>query len=381
MREQERSTRQGRYSPNQCIFFVVLVLIILLPFLGKRIGRPAQSIKNLYLKNIYSALVQPVIAFTEYFPLASIIPAVRAGFITAAGLGERGEWDSFFYNGEAYGEDADFLWAFDGSGVYPSNTDVLSDEGAGEAEGTVPAELKKHISQELLRNVAVSIPRSPRYPLRMFFFGDSQMHGIASGMKRALGSDTSITVEELSVHSSGFLRSDYYNWPQKLESCFAQQTSGTHFDAAVLFLGMNDYQDMIAAGSILYAGTPEWEEVYRRMVKKHIDIVLRSVPRLYWFGLPVVRKSAYNEKIQYLDSVHRSIAAEYDSKRLIKVALQDFTAEYGNDYVGAVKGEDGLWRTFMQSDGIHYTVEGGEYLMKKFIMQLHRDYEFEAKDP
>ena len=35
---------------------------------------------------------------------------------------------------------------------------------------------------------------------------------------------------------------------------------------------------------------------------------------------------------------------------------------------------------FMQSDGIHYTIEGGEYLMKKFLARLRHDYTFTAQE-
>lgn len=371
MTENDRTHRKGYYSPNQCLFFVVLALVLLIPFLGKRLSHPAQRINNLSVKNIYLSLVQPLIELTEYFPAAGLIPAARTVFIQAAGLEKRGEWDSFFYHGQQFDIDSERLFAFDDAQNYARSLD-------GYAGGGLPAELHGQISPQLLRNVALPIPRSSRYPLRMFFFGDSQMHGIASGMLRALGTDTSITVQELSVHSSGFLRSDYYNWPQKLETLFSEQKEKQGFDAAALILGMNDYQDMwTSSGTILYAGTPEWEEVYCRMVKTHLDIVLRSVPRVYWFGLPVVRKSTYNERIRYLDSLHCAIAEEYDNRCLIKVSLKAFVAEYGTDYVGTVQAENGTRFALMQGDGIHYTIEGGEFLMKKFIAQLHQDYEFE----
>ena len=204
------------------------------------------------------------------------------------------------------------------------------------------------------------------------------MRSIAAGMTRALGSDTSIAVRDLSVPSSGFLRSDYYNWPQKLEAVFAGQKDGGRFDAAVIFLGMNDYQDMWTTGGIiLTAGSPEWEEVYRKMVKVHLDTALASVPRLYWLGLPVVRSAAYNEKMQYLNAVHDSVAEEYDSKKLVRISLKSLVEQYGTGYIGAIKPKGSAWISLMQSDGIHYTIEGGEYLMKQFIKRLHRDYAFD----
>ncbi|MGI5089955.1 DUF459 domain-containing protein [Treponema vincentii] len=365
----------GRYSPNQCFFFAVLALLILIPFLGQRLAHPVQNIKRASLKNIYSALTAPIVSVTEAIPVAAVIPVLRNAFIRGAGLAERGEWDTFFYRQGVYDSEVAAFYAITGEQGYTETIPGFSDT-LNEREG-IPAELSRQVSKETLRNVALPVIHSARTPLRIFFFGDSQMRSIAAGMTRALGSDTSIAVRELSVPSSGFLRSDYYNWPQKLEAVFAGQKDGERFDAAVIFLGMNDYQDMWTTGGImLTAGTPEWEEVYRKMVKVHLDTALASVPRLYWLGLPVVRSAAYNEKMQYLNAVHDSIAEEYDSKKLVRISLKSLVERYGTGYLGAIKPEGSAWISLMQSDGIHYTIEGGEYLMKQFIDRLHCDYAF-----
>jgi len=369
--------RNGRYSPNQCFFFVVLALLILIPFLGQRLAHPVQNIKRASLKNIYSALTAPIVSVTEAIPAAAVIPVLRNVFIQTAGLTERGEWDTFFYRQGVYDSEVAAFYAITGEQGYTETIPGFSDM-LNEREG-IPAELIGQVSKETLRNVALTVRYSARMPLRMFFFGDSQMRSIAAGMTRALGSDTSIAVRDLSVPSSGFLRSDYYNWPQKLEAVFAGQKDGGRFDAAVIFLGMNDYQDMWTTGGIiLTAGSPEWEEVYRKMVKVHLDTALASIPRLYWFGLPVVRSAAYNEKMQYLNAVHDSVAEEYDSKKLVRISLKSLVEQYGTGYIGAIKPKGSVWISLMQSDGIHYTIEGGEYLMKQFIDRLHRDYAFET---
>ena len=374
----EQELQRGIYTPNQCIFFTVIALAAMIPFLGQRMSHLTQEINNHSLKNIYAALSAPVASVTESAPTAAVIPILRNAFIHTAGLQNRSEWDTFFYRQDAYNRDVSAFYALSGESEQMGSINGFSDDLS--SSGSLPKELLGAISQQTLRNVALPVVHSAQSPLRLFFFGDSQMHSIAAGMTRALGPDASIAIESLSVHSSGFLRSDYYNWPQKLETIFAAQKDKEHFDAAVIFLGMNDYQDMWTSGGIiLTAGTPEWEEIYRKMVKAHLDIVLNSVPRLYWFGLPAVRRTDYNEKIQYLDTVHRSIAEEYDQKRLVKVSLKDFTREAGTGYIGALRLDDSSWIPFMQTDGIHYTIEGGEYLMKKFITQLHRDYRFTSQ--
>lgn len=363
--QRKKSVHDGLYSPNQSIFFVVMVLLFLIPFLGSRLAHPAQNLKNIFLKNIYSALTAPLVDISKRTPLVACIPTLREAFIHTAGLTEQGEWDTFFYHQEAYDSEVATFYAETGESSYSEGCHPFPDRL-----------VRGPLAENVLSTAShLSIEHPVHLPLKLFLFGDSQMHSLAAGMLRALGSDKTIKVQELSVPSSGFLRSDYYNWPKKLATLFASQKSTEHFDAAVIFLGMNDYQDMWTTdGIILMAGTPEWENVYRKMVKKHLNIVLQSVPRLYWFSLPTVRNSSYNQKLQYLNSVHASIAEEYDSKRVVKISLRRFVEHYEKSYIEAIRAGDGSWVPFMQSDGIHYTIEGGEYLMKCFIDQLHRDY-------
>lgn len=375
-REKKQLTRDGRYSPNQSVFFVLMVLLVLMPFLGPNFAHPVHNIQNNSLKNIYNALTAPIITASERTPLASFIPALRRAFIRIAGLTKRSEWDTFFYRQEAYDSIvASFYAATDDSmyheGFSPFPT-ILSCPLAGY---TSREDSRPHDTNERSRATPLAIRHTAHSPLKLFFFGDSQMHSLASGMVRALGDDKTIKVQELSVPSSGFLRSDYYNWPKKLSDLFTGQKTGEYFDAAALFLGMNDYQDMWTSGGIvLTAGTPEWEDVYRKMVKQHINVVLASVPRLYWFGLPIVRSRSYNQKLQYLNRIHASIAEEYDAQKVVRISLKQLVEPSGQVYVNAIRQEGSGWIPFMQSDGIHYTIEGGEYLMRHFIIRLRHDY-------
>ena len=106
--------RNGRYSPNQCFFFVVLTLLILIPFLGQRLAHPVQNIKRASLKNIYSALTAPIVSVTESSPVAAVIPVLRNVFIRTAGLAERGEWDTFFYRQGVYDSEVAAFYAVTG---------------------------------------------------------------------------------------------------------------------------------------------------------------------------------------------------------------------------------------------------------------------------
>lgn len=388
---------QGNYTPNRVLLFLLFVIIGLIPFLGQKIVHPAQSIENHALRKIYTALTEPLAAAGMRFPTAAVIPAVRAVFLQSAGLTHEAAWDSFFYSDAVYAaseftEHAAVSGAStvaernilhessaQGSAAYSTAANAAADTDEKNPAGTphVPEKQKKrpyYIEQKI-------IPFSAEHPLRLLFFGDSQMHFIASGMKRALGTDPRISIEEISIHSSGFLRSDYYNWPKKLESVFTNSEQQP-FHAAVMILGMNDYQDIVTEkGLVLQVGSSDWETVYRAKMQHHIAAVLGSVPRLYWLGLPVVRSEDYNKKIQYLDSLQRGSAAEYTDSSVIKVSLQNLIRKQGVGYINTIQSKSGASIQFMQSDGIHYSIPGCEYLMQQFLTILSDDYLLEDLSP
>ncbi|MGP1593908.1 MAG: DUF459 domain-containing protein [Treponema sp.] len=376
-------TVPGNCTPNRVLLFVLFVIIGLIPFLGNRIVHPAHSIQNHSLRNIYTALAEPLAAAGMQFPTSVIIPALRTAFLQHSGLVHEAAWDSFFYTaaGDPSAEiDTTALQAeqsYRNEGAFGEIGITAPVYAGGVAEhrsvGTISVSEKQqklpyYVEQKI-------IPFSAEHPLRLLFFGDSQMHFIASGMKRALGADPRIVIEEISIHSSGFLRSDYYNWPKKLEAVLAGTEQQKPFHAAVMILGMNDYQDTITEkGVVLYAGSPEWENFYRTKMHRHIAAVLHSVPRLYWLGLPAVRSAEYDEKIQYLDSLQSKTAEEYSSNSVIRVSLQDFVRKYGSGYVNTIHLDDKTVLPLMQSDGIHYSIPGSEYLMQQFLTMLFDNY-------
>lgn len=92
----EQELQRGVYTPNQCIFFTVIALAAMIPFLGQRMSHLTQEINNHSLKNIYAALSAPVESVTEAAPTAAVIPILRNAFIHTAGLQNRSEWDTFF---------------------------------------------------------------------------------------------------------------------------------------------------------------------------------------------------------------------------------------------------------------------------------------------
>ncbi|UTC63705.1 DUF459 domain-containing protein [Treponema sp. OMZ 788] len=218
-------------------------------------------------------------------------------------------------------------------------------------------------------------------PLRILMIGDSQMHSLAAGFLRLTGQKSSIRVKEISVHSSGFIRSDYYNWPKKLKNVF-EESKNEPYDIAVIFLGMNDYQNFYADnGKVLVKETEGWESAYRDKIKNHLDILFANTKKVYWLGMPIVRDKIYNAQLLYIEELHKKIASEYSSVLLNKFSLSSVAPGIGVPYTDTVKNAEGKKIRLMKDDGHHYTVSGGEYIMNPFLELIYKDWDVEPCTP
>jgi len=372
-RKKQKLKPRGYYSANYCILFAFLLFTVIAPFLGEQLFIPLYRISNHTASKLYHTLAEPIVRFGKKTQAAAFTQKARKLFLYHTGLESRHEWDRFFYTDLLDAEEDEAL------STTHTYTAALPDQNEPHKEKTASKNvpIKEKRAKRAYHTEQLFIPYSATHPLRLLFFGDSQMYTLAAGMHRALQDDTSITIEQISVHSSGFLRSDYYNWPKKLEQVFKSKTDDQAFHAAVMLLGMNDHQSIRDKKNIYTVETEDWEILYTEKVKQHIDLVLTYVPRIYWLSVPAVRNQKYNEGLRYLDALYDRIAQAYDPELVIRVTVHDFTAEYGTDYIESIKINN-TWEPFMQEDGIHYTIAGSEYLMKKFIAEyLQEDYLFD----
>ncbi|MGP1455628.1 MAG: DUF459 domain-containing protein [Treponema sp.] len=372
-RKKHQLKSRGYYSANYCIVFAFLLFMAIAPFLGEQLFIPLYLISNHTASKLYRTLAEPIVRFGKETQTAAFTQKARKLFLYYTGLGSKHEWDRFFYTELLDTEDDE---ALPSAHTYTANPADQNQTHKGAPDlNNVPIEGKK--AKRAYHTEQLFIPYSATHPLRVLFFGDSQVYTLAAGMHRALQDDTRITIEQISVHSSGFLRSDYYNWPKKLEQVFKSKSDDQAFHAAVMLLGMNDHQSVRDKKNIYTVETEDWEALYTEKVKQHIDLVLTYVPRIYWLSVPSVRNQKYNEGLRYLDALYDRIAQTYDPELVVRVALHDFTAEYGTEYIETIKVNN-TWEPFMQNDGIHYTLAGSEYLMRKFLAAyLQEDYLFD----
>ncbi|MGI5111533.1 DUF459 domain-containing protein [Treponema putidum] len=421
------------YSANKSLLFFLLSIFLFMLLLGKSLDGVSSKIKNPYAAGVINAAVKPVSKLSQKLKLDNLIPSARILFLRYAGLEGLSDWDSFYYlenTGESIDSHIDekssidkFTNDLERTIESLPHTDLHSEDTAAarkmvdeleaklenintvldrlkDIEQARIAELEKiRLTQKMLELKKQDVsdtaadeeganaeqadePKkvytyNAEKPLRILMIGDSQMQSIASGFLRLTGQNSSISVKEISVHSSGFIRSDYYNWPKKLKQVF-EESKNEPYDIAVIFLGMNDYQNFYADnGKVLVKETENWESAYKDKIKTHLNILLENTKKVYWLGMPTVRNKIYNAQLLYIEDLHKKIASEYSEIILKKFSLSSVAPGDGVPYSDTVKTSDGKEIRLMKDDGNHYTISGGEYIMKPFLELLYRDWDVE----
>ncbi len=402
---------RDRYRPNAVIGSFLVAFAILVILLGQTLWVPVARIQDLHVRSIALSVVDALSYVSRQIGVDAFVPSVRDGFISLAGLSENPEWDTKYYNRRATPVESDSDRS-GGAPTAPSSAaiagasgqlsdepvsvglnDAASDAAAleqGRADGTgeiSPLGVTPGPALEETAALAASVSADRRIParnplsaihssenpLKVYVFGDSQVFSLGSGLSRLVGKGAPISVDFLAIHSSGFIRDDYYDWPAKLRDTLA---SGD-YDAVVMMLGMNDYQSFRGAdGTILRKRTVEWEAAYKERCGVLIDIALASVPRVYWLGMPLVKNDAYRESLAYIESIQDSIAEEYSPDVLVRVPLASTFPGEGKPFAQNADLGDGKKIQAMSSDGSHYTVEGGMIVMLPLFEILTRDFLF-----
>lgn len=409
-----KKIKWGFYSANKVLLFFLLCMVLIFLMLSTSLNNTVLKIENNYLKEIYSAATKPISDFSSKYGIDSVIPKIRNKFLLTAKLTDNSNWDNFYYadsneigvqnkNKEALPDTKpDTLRLAQNIAELETKLEFLKDTLSelkkantgqpfeitphSEAAEQFTAEVPEKDELEENKNAELPLPESidthvyaytKEKPLRVLMIGDSQMRSIAGGFMRLIGETSPIKITEVSVPSSGFVRGDYYNWPKKLQSIFTENKN-TPFDIAIIFLGMNDYQNFYdREGNILIKETPEWETAYSEKIKKHLDILLAHTKKVYWLGMPVVRNKVYNADLSYIEKIQKKIASHYSSEQLIKFSMSEAAPGMGVPYTDTLQTSEGKKIKLMRDDGTHYTISGGEYIMTSFLKLLYTQWDIE----
>ena len=156
-----------------------------------------------------------------------------------------------------------------------------------------------------LRLDPVEEPIAPAVKLenakQVLVVGDFMAGAVAEGLIEAFEDSENVKIVEKWNGSSGFVRSDYYDWPASLPAIIAEIKPS----AIIIMLGTNDRQQLLAGGERLTQGTPAWSQEYEKRVRAMADAVKAGGAPAIWVGQPALRSSQMTASMLAFNDIYR----------------------------------------------------------------------------
>jgi len=206
-------------------------------------------------------------------------------------------------------------------------------------------------------------PNGDRY--RVVVLGDSLGEGLWSGLYRAFQDDPTIEFIQKSKPSTGFSRTDTFDWNNELD----QLLKNDSFQIAVVMFGA-EAQPVRSGKEWLKVGSEGWREIYGQRVETFIKKLRAANIAVYWVGLPVMRSPNQSADAEALNDLFREKAFINGAKFIDTwngfVDESGRYSAYGPDMTGQVK-------RLRADDGVHFTARGNVKLAHFVEKDLRRD--------
>jgi hypothetical protein len=190
---------------------------------------------------------------------------------------------------------------------------------------------------------------------RLAVFGDSLAVDLAKALERFYAEDPNIVILNQGVGSSGFVRSDFFDWDKTAH----EQTAANAFDIAVMIVGINDRQTLTLDGDALKPLTPEWSEVYKARVADFVEALRAANTPVIWVGLPAMSKSDYSAAMGQISGIQRLAAFSGGAEF---VDIYDRFVDEDGKYSSYGPDLNGNRVRMRKEDGIHFTAAGADKL-------------------
>jgi uncharacterized protein len=206
-------------------------------------------------------------------------------------------------------------------------------------------------------------PNGDRY--RVVVLGDSLGEGLWSGLYRAFEGDATIEFIQKSKPSTGFARTDTYDWTKQLAELLKSDT----YQIAVVMFGAEG-QPIRSGRDWLKVGSEGWREIYGQRVEAFIKKLRAANVAVYWVGLPIMRSPSQSTDAEAMNDLFREKAFINGAKFID--TWNGFTDEggrysaYGPDMTGQVK-------RLRSDDGVHFTMRGYLKLAHFVEKEFRRD--------
>ncbi len=206
---------------------------------------------------------------------------------------------------------------------------------------------------------AVSRPAEPAVPVVeklpdarvVLVIGDFLGAGIAEGLTTVFAENAKIRVVDKTSGSSGFVRDDYYNWPEQAKVLIEQEKPAV----VVVMMGSNDRQQMRVGDNREPPMSPAWIKEYTARTETMAKALSETKVPFIWVGMPAFKSAKATTDMLAFNDIYR--AATENAKSEFVDVWDGFVDESG---VFVTSGPDvsGQPVRLRSDDGINVTKAG-----------------------
>jgi hypothetical protein len=199
-------------------------------------------------------------------------------------------------------------------------------------------------------------------PLRLWVGGDS----LAGSLGPSLGSITGATgvVQPYfdSRVSSGLANPGFFDWPDQATKEMARLKP----EVVVFIIGTNDYTTPTADDA--------WKAAYAKRVEAMLTIFETAGAEnggrtVYWVGAPRLKDDKMDEGAAAVNEVAQQVIAKHP--KVVYVDAHKLFSDTDGKYAQNLPDETGKLVTMRAGDGVHLTVDGGDYLARAVFEPLN----------
>jgi uncharacterized protein len=182
--------------------------------------------------------------------------------------------------------------------------------------------------------------------------GDALADKLAQGIDQEFADNPDVQVVRKTKSVSSLTRVDIFDW---VEGARAALAGPQHYDAAVILIGINDWQPMQSSGTTLEPGSDAWRDAYGKRVEALLGVFKEKNLPVVWVGLPAMSLPKFSEQLQGLNAIVRDATHAAGGAF---VDLHDaFIGEDGK-YTDTGPALNGATVRLRTSDGVSFTQAG-----------------------
>jgi len=209
-------------------------------------------------------------------------------------------------------------------------------------------------------------PAPPRNGYNVFIIGDALAGGLWAGTTRVGDRFPDFAINGRYKEESGLARLEFYDWASALPKILERHL----VDIAIVFIGINDAQDMRSDSGRLTFASPDWAAAYQARVDDILAVFREKGVAVYWVGLPPMRAPQHEEAVSAIAALQRARVLAGGAKY---VDIRPPFAGPEGSYAQSGIGIDGRETRLRSLDGIKFIKAGNDKLAVLVLEAISAD--------